>query len=153
MNSVDRCYKQSKETELAFLPHVYEIHGNVRYMHCSDEEADCSKKFYAGPTLNEFRAYEASQANDKVKKTLVPSCNECGKIMKPHCMFFDEAYNEHYYRYDTILDFCNDADCLVVIGTALATTGANNIVKSFIVREQPVIEVNLESAIKRGFNI
>ena len=73
--------------------------------------------------------------------------------MKPHCMFFDESYSERYYRYETVKNFVDSADCLIVIGTALATGFANNIVKSFLSRELPVIEVNLESAIKRGYNI
>ena len=49
--------------------------------------------------------------------------------------------------------YCEEADLLIVVGTALATSFAHNIVRSFLVREQPIIEVNLESAIGRGFNI
>ena len=41
--------------------------------------------------------------------------------MKPHCMFFDEVYNEPYYRKDTVMSFVEQSDCLVVIGTALET--------------------------------
>ena len=44
------------ENRHAFTPHVYEIHGNVYYMHCSDEEAGCSRKFKPTPTLEEFEA-------------------------------------------------------------------------------------------------
>ena len=73
--------------------------------------------------------------------------------MKPHCMFFDEQYNERFYRYDTVKEFCAEADCLIVVGTALATGFASSIVRGFLIRELPVIEVNLESSINRGFNI
>lgn len=41
--------------------------------------------------------------------------------MKPHCMFFDEKYSEDYYRSDTVRDFFEEADVLIVAGTALAT--------------------------------
>ena len=68
-------------------------------------------------------------------------------------MFFDEQYSERFYRYDTVKEFCEDADCLIVVGTALATSFANNIVKGFLHREMPVIEINLESAIDKGFNL
>ena len=68
-------------------------------------------------------------------------------------MFFDESYCERFYRYKTVSKFCDDSDCLIVIGTALATGFANSIVKGFLKKELPVIEINLESAIDKGFNI
>ena len=44
-------------------------------------------------------------------------------------MFFDESYSEHFYRSETVHSFMNDKmDCLIVIGTALATGLANRIV-------------------------
>ena len=33
----ENCFLTEQNRE-AFLPHIYEIHGNVHYMHCSDEE-------------------------------------------------------------------------------------------------------------------
>ena len=48
--------------------------------------------------------------------------------MKPHCMHFDEAYSEHFYRKDTVMDFVEESDCLIVAGTALATNLAKKIV-------------------------
>lgn len=72
----------------AFTPHIYEIHGNVFYMHCSDEKSDHAQKFVAAPSLSEV----------KNKASHVPLCAECSLPMKPHCMFFDESYNEWYYR-------------------------------------------------------
>ena len=73
--------------------------------------------------------------------------------MKPHCMFFDESYSEHYYRVDTVKDFVDKSDCLIVIGTALATTLAKQIVCRVLEKELPVIEVNLETSIDVGNNI
>ena len=73
--------------------------------------------------------------------------------MKPHCMFFDETYSEHYYRKETVKSFVNESDCLTVVGTALATNLAKQIVCTFLDKELPVIEVNIESAINRGNNL
>ena len=73
--------------------------------------------------------------------------------MKPHCMFFDETYSEHYYRQDTVKQFCEEADCLIVAGTALATNLAKRIVSIFLEKELPVIEINIESSINVGYNI
>ena len=44
-----------------------------------------------------------SDINEVIDRTNhVPKCNECGKNMKPHSMFFDESYSEHYYRKETV---------------------------------------------------
>ena len=68
-------------------------------------------------------------------------------------MFFDETYSEHYYRKTTVENFLEKADCLIVVGTALATNFAKRIVIDMLEKELPVIEVNLESAINVGNNV
>lgn len=73
--------------------------------------------------------------------------------MKPHCMFFDEAYSEHYYRKDTVNNYVETSDCLIVVGTALDTNLAKMTVDKFLDHELPVIEINLQSSIKKGNNI
>ncbi len=125
---------------LAFTPHLYEMHGNAFYMHCSDENQDHSSVFYLCPKLDEV----------KDRKNHVPRCEVCDAPMKPHSMFFDEAYSEQYYRQKTVDDFWFDADCLVVVGTALATSYAKQIVTRMLAREALVIEVNMESSIPVG---
>jgi len=70
--------------------------------------------------------------------------------MKPHSMFFDESYCENYYRKATVDDFYFDADCLIVVGTALQTSYARKIVIDMLAREMPVIEVNMEPCIEVG---
>ena len=76
---------------------------------------------FKAPSFEEFEAFAASAPERHV---LVPKCSECQAPMKPHSMFFDEAYSEHYYRKDSVDSFVEQADVLVVVGTALATTMA-----------------------------
>jgi len=115
------CNKKKKEgtRDFAFTDHIHEIHGNVFYMHCSDQTKEHSKLFYQGP---KFR-YENKKTDG------VPKCKECGANMKPHCMFFDEIYSQHYYQVDTVKDYLKDCDCLIVVGTALETGLANGAVR------------------------
>lgn len=110
----DTLVKYEDRIPLAFTPHLYEIHGNAFYMHCSNEDQDHSTVFFRCPNLEEIPD----------RKNHVPRCNVCSSPMKPHSMFFDEAYSEHYYRQKTVDDFWFDADCLIVVGTALATSYA-----------------------------
>ena len=57
------------------MPHIYEIHGSVLYMHCEDEKEECSRKFFKAPTLSDAEKFaeEAKKKNDE-KQTLVPTC-------------------------------------------------------------------------------
>ena len=64
----------------------------------------------------------------KDRLNTVPKCEVCGGNMKTHGMFFDESYSEHYYRYESVTEFYNDADAIICIGTALETTLAKKIV-------------------------
>ena len=119
-----------------------EMHGNVRYMHCSDEDKECSLKFFKAPELHEV--------HDRTNH--VPKCTSCGEPMKPHCMFFDECYSEHYYRDASIRELEYSIDALIVIGTALATGGAKSLVlRTLDKKEVPVIEINLDPIIDEGF--
>lgn len=69
-------------------------------------------------------------------------------------MFFDESYSEHYYRLETVDSFVkNEADVLIVAGTALATNLAKQIVCTILKKELPVIEINMETSIDVGNNI
>ena len=135
-------------------------------MHCSDESLPCSRNFLKTPSLQEFDQKARSAAQSTITNEdgttqnfcYVPKCSECGANMKPHCMFFDESYTEHYYRYETVKQFVESVDqppdCLLVIGTALETSLAARIVNCHLRNEDvPVIEINMESSIKRGNNI
>lgn len=133
--------KYGNDVPFAFTPHVYAMHGNVGYMHCNDEE-NCkdAKTFYKCPRMSEV----------KDKTNHVPKCKVCGSPMKTHGMFFDESYSEHYYRYETIRNFYEDADALIVIGTALETSFAKRIVVEMLHDEKLVVEVNPDPCVKVG---
>ena len=83
----------------------------------------------------------------------VPHCEWCDAVMKPHCMFFDEGYSEEYYRRESVLKFITKADCLLVMGTALQTSFALNIVKRFVAKAITVIEFNVEQATPQGLPV
>ena len=120
------------------------MHGNTRFMRCSDETKDCSRKFYKAPGLDEV--------TDRTNH--VPLCKECGDYMKPHAMFFDESYSEHYYRDQTTNNFAEDADALIVVGTALQTSGARRLVYRMLDKMKiPVIEINNNPCIEEGYSL
>lgn len=50
-------------------------------MRCED---DCTDDLYQSPSPD--------------TKEIIPKCIKCDKQMRPHILFFDETYNEKYYR-------------------------------------------------------
>ena len=134
------------------------MHGNVGFMHCSNEDEGHADNFFKCPTLKDFEEYKQHLldevgAEESKNKTLVPKCEVCGSDMKTHTMFFDECYSERYYRSESIKSFYNDADVLIVVGTALVTNLASRSVYNMLAKEKPVIEINIETAIDKGNNI
>ena len=70
-------------------------------------------------------------------------------------MFFDESYSEQWYRSASVQRYCDEEmDALIVVGTALQTALAHQIVMKALRKDTiPVIEVNLESCIPQGFRV
>lgn len=84
-------------------------------------------------------------------KYKVPQCSVCNGIMKPHCMLFDEQYDNDLYRTDEVRTFIEGkCEGLIVIGTALETGFAKSIVQEAIHKLIPIVEINLESCITKG---
>ena len=122
---------------------MLEIHGNVLYMRCSNQSCEKAPYFYKGPHSAPLKPEDVT-----------PKCKTCASPMKPHCMFFDETYSEQWYRSETVKGYLEKTDCLIVVGTALQTSLAKFIVNSCINKGNvPVIEVNLESCIPKGYRI
>ena len=108
-------------------------------MRCSNEE--CDPKLFTAVTRQEA-------------KPTLPKCKSCSSVMKPHCMFFDEFYQERWYRSDSVTKYMQDCDGLIVIGSSLQVGMCISMVNMCINDNvTPVVEVNLESAINRGYNV
>ena len=133
--NIDNLHKIGQKTENGFTSGILELHGNVYYCHCSNDECPASADFQPTP--------------DSVEEG-VPRCKTCESLVRPHCMLFDENYSEKYYRVETILEYLKECDGIIVIGTALETSFASKLVDKCIIKELPIVEVNLEACIKAG---
>lgn len=95
---------------------IFQIHGNLHLMRCA---RTCSADLLPLP----------SSIGDKVKnQPLSPkekdalTCPRCGGLTRPHVLWFDEFYDEDYYRADSSFRWASQSGLLLVIGTAGATT-------------------------------
>jgi NAD-dependent deacetylase len=101
---------------------VYELHGSTRRYHC----LDCGKKF----------------ALKDLKPAGVPHCPECGGLIKPDVVLYEEPLNDA-----VLLSAANEmryGDFLIVGGTSLNVFPAAGLIDDF--SGGPRIIINKEAA-------
>lgn len=117
---------------------MYEIHGNLREMRCSEE---CSKEVYKIPTEISPKEHDEDLTYDE-KKLLV--CPKCDEVTRPNILWFDEYYNERNFKVDTTLRIAKNTSLLMVLGSSGATNLPNSLVQQTLRYGGFVIDVNLE---------
>lgn len=122
-----------------FLDNVFEIHGNINYMRC---DGCCCNRLFPSP--------EVPLSSLSRGQIAVPRCPRCKGLARPHTLFFDESYNEEFYRKDSAMAALEDMDCLIVIGTRLETNLASRIVGEAISKDCLIVEINPEPVIECG---
>jgi NAD-dependent deacetylase len=110
--NVDGLHLRAGNTE----QRTFQIHGNLHFMRCA---ATCSRDpFPVPPQIEDKGRNEPLSEQDK--SLLV--CPRCGGLARPHVLWFDEFYNEHFYRAESTIQWASQSDLLLVVGTAGATT-------------------------------
>jgi len=126
------------------LDKTFQIHGNVFFMRCTDE---CEKEVFSIP--ENLIGREKNEALTETDRRLLV-CPYCGSRTRPHVLWFDEMYNEHYYRYHSALKVAGETDLLLVVGTSGATSLPNQVVWEVKNRNGIIIDINIE---KNPFSI
>lgn len=110
--NVDGLHLRAGNTE----ERTFQIHGNLHFMRCA---ATCSPKLFPLPeNLEDKRRNQP--LTEQEKDALV--CPGCGGMTRPHVLWFDEFYDEHFYRANSAIQWASVSDLLLVVGTAGATT-------------------------------
>lgn len=94
---------------------TYCIHGEAAYVRCAEE---CTRELLPLPELPRAAADAPLAAAERRQLT----CTRCGAWLRPHVLWFDEYYDEEYYRMESALAAASAADLLLVVGTSGATT-------------------------------
>ncbi|MEL6348243.1 MAG: Sir2 family NAD-dependent protein deacetylase, partial [Myxococcota bacterium] len=95
---------------------TYEVHGNGHEMRCS---VRCTADRYPIPDGVGSKDRETPLTDDE-KALLV--CPKCGAVARPHVLWFDEHYEEDFYRSDTAMRAALRAGLFVTVGTSGATS-------------------------------
>ncbi len=105
---------------------TYQIHGNLDLMRCA---AGCSRDLVAVPEPAEPQRL---------------ACPRCGGHARPHVLWFDECYDEGWFRFESALGAAARADLLIVVGTSGATTLPARMCETVAGRGAPMIVVDPE---------
>jgi NAD-dependent deacetylase len=120
------------------LKNTYQIHGNVFFMRCVNE---CTAQVY--PIPHELTGRTKDQAVTKKDRGLL-RCPHCESRTRPHVLWFDEMYNELFYRYHSSLHVARETELLIVVGTSGATNLPFQIVWEVKNHGGIIIDINIE---------
>lgn len=117
---------------------TFQIHGNINFMRCSVE---CSQELYPVPEFIPFKPVSKEFPEDLLERL---TCPKCDSRSRPHVLWFDESYNEFFYRFESSLEVAARTDLLLVVGTSGATTLPNHVIQLVIRNGGLVFDVNIE---------
>ena len=120
------------------LEHTYQIHGNINFTRCS---GNCTADLL--PLAEGLkRAWDGNSFSNAELELL--HCPACGAWLRPHVLWFDEYYDEAYFRFDSSVTAANETDLLLIVGTSGATTLPNIIAGSVLNAGKTIFDINIE---------
>lgn len=135
--NVDSLHKKAGNSE----KRTYLIHGDFDYVRCGDE---CSKEIYPFPKEINLKNRNKDLITEKEWEYL--RCPKCNEDLRPHVLWFDEYYNEKYFKKDTVLRISKETGILFVIGTSGATNLPRIVVENVLSRNGTVVDVNIDES-------
>ena len=133
--NVDSLHRKAGSSE----ERTYLIHGDFDFVRCGDE---CSNELYPFP-----KEIELTNRNKEVittKEWQALRCPKCGEDLRPHVLWFDEYYNEKYFKRDSVLRISKETGILFILGTSGATNLPRTVTENVLARNGMVVEVNIE---------
>ena len=117
---------------------TYQIHGNIFFRRC---DKPCTNDIF--PMPSELGGKQRHEPMTDREKTLL-MCPACGGITRPHVLWFDEAYDEENFRFESSLSAAAQTDLLFVVGTSGATNLPNQVAWQVARRGGIIVDINLE---------
>jgi len=116
---------------------TFQIHGNIERMRCA---AACTDKVYPLPAqVMPKGRHDPFLPSDRQQLR----CPACGGLARPHVLWFDEIYNETYYRFSSSLEVAAATGLLIVAGTSGATNLPNQVVRMVRDAGGVIIDINI----------
>lgn len=114
-----------------------QIHGNIFNVRCASGCTD--DVLPLPPDISPKMKGETLSAGERLQL----KCPRCNSWLRPHVLWFDETYNERFYRFDSAIRIANDTRLLITVGTAGATNLPNHIVNIVYGNGGLMIDINV----------
>lgn len=119
---------------------TFQIHGNIFWMRCAGE---CTEALTPVPSTFDHWTRDRELAPEDADRLRCPAC---GGPARPHVLWFDEVYNEPFYRLTSTLNVARSTDLLIVAGTSGTTNLPNKVAWEVSRRHGAVIvDINVEA--------
>lgn len=135
--NVDGLHKKAGSS----IEKTYLIHGDHDFMRCG---ADCSKELYPFPEGIILKGRAKDQLTENEISIL--KCPKCEEVLRPHVLWFDEFYNEKFFKSDTVARISKRTGILFILGTSGETTLPQEIAKTVLAKGGIVVEINIEES-------
>lgn len=132
--NVDGLHRKAGSSEAR----TYSIHGDLGWVRCGDA---CSDELYPFPKsikLENRRRDDLTETEWEILK-----CPQCGSDLRPHVLWFDECYNEKFYKRNSVLKISEETDVLFILGTSGATNMPQVVTENVLSHGGLVVEVNI----------
>jgi NAD-dependent deacetylase len=114
-------------------------------VHGSADRARCSRASCAGasrrtePIANlDFDPFERRPGRETI-----PRCRECGSLMRPHVLWFDELYTGHQdYQWSRVMEAAERMRLALIVGTSMSVGVTDFIQSSAEARQVPTFMVD-----------
>ena len=120
------------------VKNTFQIHGNIFFVRCANE---CKSKVYPLPEGVEGKE-KGEELTEKDRELL--RCPDCGNRVRPHVLWFDEVYDEKYYRFQSSLQVAAETELLIIVGTSGATNLPNQVAWEVKNHNGIIIDINIE---------
>jgi NAD-dependent deacetylase len=119
------------------LERAYFIHGTLERCRCGEE---CSRELFPFPDLTSEKGKELT--DEQIEKL---KCPKCKAFTRPHVLWFDEFYDEKYYRRDSAMQTAKETGLLLIVGTSGATTLPQLVAEHTMAGNGIVIDINTKA--------
>lgn len=115
---------------------LVEVHGRSDRVRCANR--GCTLAEPSGSILRSEVDISAFKADPVALN--VPTCPECGDVLRQHVLWFDEYYQAHDdFQWDKVVDAAERADLVLLIGTSCSVGVTELVLRNAIVRGKPVV--------------
>ena len=123
------------------LERTYQIHGNLDFVRCEHDDPPQTRPM---PDAIDT-AWDRDRPLDDATREALACCGD-GDLLRPHVLWFDEAYDEDLYRFESSMRAAASAALLVVVGTSGQTNLPLQVGSLVARRGVPMVVINLEES-------